>query len=127
MRPFARLRWATGRIYSKAAELVAGIRSSGEGREGQGEDAPKRRRRRVGCVGVGPLEEFHTAPAYGGDLHRADMAWATHAADRGLTLTLEQIKDELPNGRDLSKKGSRKRQLEYAERTARKAMEQSGA
>jgi hypothetical protein len=50
------------------------------------------------------------------------MAWAKHAAGRGLTL--EQIKIELLNGRDLSKKGSRKRQLEYAERTARKAMEQ---
>jgi len=38
--------------------------------------------------------------------------------------TAEQIKDELLNGRDLSKKASRKRQLEYAERTARKAVEQ---
>jgi hypothetical protein len=125
MRPFARLRSAKGRIYSKAAEFIAGIRSSDEGLEGQGEEPPKRRRRRVGRVGVRPLEEFHTAPAYGGDLHRADMAWAKHAAGRGLTL--EQIKDELLNGRDLSKKGSRRRQMEYAERTARKAIEQFGA
>jgi len=72
--------------------------------------------------GVIPLEEFHAAPTYGGDLHRADMAWAKHAA--GCGLTLEQIKAELLNGRDLSKKGSRKRQLEYVERTARKAIEQ---
>jgi hypothetical protein len=50
------------------------------------------------------------------------MAWAKHAGGSGLTL--EQIKDELLNGRDLSKKGNRKRQLEYAQRTARKAMEQ---
>ena len=50
------------------------------------------------------------------------MAWAKHGAGRGLTL--EQIKTELLNGRDLSKKGSRRRQLEYAERAARKAMEQ---
>jgi hypothetical protein len=50
------------------------------------------------------------------------MAWAKHAA--GCGLTLEQIKDELLNSRDLSKKGNRKRQLEYAERTARKALEQ---
>ncbi|MBV8359228.1 MAG: hypothetical protein JO189_15035 [Deltaproteobacteria bacterium] len=61
-------------------------------------------------MGVKPLFEFHAAPAYGGDLHRADMAWARHAAGRGLTL--EQIKDELLDGRDLGKKGSRKRQLE---------------
>ena len=120
MRPFARLRSATGRIYSKAAEFVASIRSSDEGRAGQGEEPPKLRRRRVGRVGVRPLEEFYTAPAYGGDLHRADMAWAKHAA--GCGVTLEQIKDELLNGRDLSKKGSRKRQVEYAQRTAEKAL-----
>jgi RepB DNA-primase from phage plasmid len=124
MRPFARLRSAKGRIYSKAAEFVGGIRSSNDGQEGRGEEPPKRRHRRVGHAGVRPLEEFHTALAYGGDLHRADMAWAKHAAGRGLTF--EQIRNELLNGRDLSKKGSRKRQLEYAERTARKAIDQSG-
>jgi hypothetical protein len=31
----------------------------------------------------------------------------------------------LLNGRDLAKKGSRKRQMEYAERTARKAIDQN--
>jgi hypothetical protein len=51
------------------------------------------------------------------------MAWAKHAAGR--CLTIERIKDELLNGRDLSRKGSRKRQLEYAERTARKVIEQT--
>jgi hypothetical protein len=48
-----------------------------------------------------------------------------HAARCGLTL--EQIKTELLDGRDLGKKGSRKRQVEYAERTARKAIEQFDA
>lgn len=124
MRPFARLRSATGRIYSRAGEFVAAIRSSEMRQEGQGGEPPKRLRRR-GQPGLVPLEEFHRASAYGGDLHRADMAWAKHAAGRGLTL--EQIKDELLSARDLRKKGSRKRQLEYAERTARKAIEQSGA
>jgi hypothetical protein len=36
-------------------------------------------------------------------------------------LTLEQIKGEMLNGRDLSKKGSRRRQVEYVVRTAEKA------
>jgi RepB DNA-primase from phage plasmid len=121
MRPFARLRSAIGHVYSKADEFVTGIRASSDGRIDQGEK-PRQRRRRRAHVGVKPLQEFHAAPAYGGDLHRADMAWARHAAGRGMTL--EQIKDELLNGRDLSKKGSRKRQLEYAERTARKAINQ---
>jgi hypothetical protein len=75
---------------------------------------------------VKPLREFHSDPIYGGDLHRVDMAWSKHAA--GCGLTLEQIKDELDellNGSDHGKKASRKRQVEYAERTARKAMEQT--
>ena len=122
MRPFARLRSATGRVYSMAAEFLAGIGSGSDGETGQSEQPRKRLRRRRERVGVKPLEEFHADPAYGGDLHRADMAWAKHAAGSGLTL--EQIKDELLNGRDLGKKGNRKRQLEYAERTARKAIEQ---
>ena len=37
-------------------------------------------------------------------------------------MTPEQIKDELLNGRDLSKKGSAKRKLEYVMRTTDKAL-----
>jgi len=48
------------------------------------------------------------------------MAWAKHAASCGFTL--EQIKTELLNGRDLGKKGNRKRQVEYVTRTAEKAL-----
>jgi hypothetical protein len=93
---------------------------SSNGRLGEEEGQPKRQRRRRERVGIRALEEFHSDPAYAGDLHRADMAWAKHAA--GCGLTFEQIKDELLNGRDLSKKGSRKRQVEYAQRTAEKAL-----
>jgi hypothetical protein len=121
MRPFARLRSATGRVYSQAAEFVADIKKNEE-RETIEVAEPRRRHGRRERVGVKPLKEFHSDPIYGGDLHRADMAWSKHAA--GCGLTVEQIKDELLIGRDLSKKGSRKRQLEYAERTARKAVEQ---
>lgn len=120
LRPFARLRSATGRVYSKAAEFLAGIGTSSDGQAGQGEQPRKGRRRRLAHVGVKPLAEFHADPIYGGDLHRADMAWAKHAA--GCGLTLEQIKDELLNGRDLGKKGNRKRQVEYVTRTAEKAL-----
>jgi hypothetical protein len=53
---------------------------------------------------------------YAGDLRRADWAWAKHTA--GCGLTLEQIKEALFNGRDLSKKGNHRRKLQYVERTA---------
>ena len=122
MRPFVRLRSATGRVYSKAAEFLAGIGTSCNSEVGQGEESHKQPRRHR--MGIKPLEEFHADPTYAGDLHRADMAWARHVAGHGCTM--EEIKEELLEGRDLSKKGSRKRQLEYAERTARKAIEQLG-
>jgi hypothetical protein len=79
-----------------------------------------RQRRRKERVWVKALKEFHDDAIYAGDLHRADMAWAKHAA--GCGLKLEQIRDELLNGRDLSKKGDQKRQVEYVTRTAEKAL-----
>jgi hypothetical protein len=68
------------------------------------------------------LAEFHRDPRYAGDLHRADMAWARHAA--GMGLSAAEIRAELMRARDLSKKGNLKRQREYAERTADKALRQ---
>jgi hypothetical protein len=69
---------------------------------------------------VRSLAEFHGNPRYEGDLHRADMAWALHAASRGLSE--DQIRDEILHARDLSKKGRIQRQINYAQRTAIKAL-----
>lgn len=118
-RPFARLRSATGRVYAPAGRFLTEIAESTEPVTVR-DEAPPRRRRKRRHTGIKPLSEFHADSAYGGDLHRADMAWAKHAAGRGLTL--QQIMDELLNGRDLSKKGDRKRQVEYVARTAEKAL-----
>jgi hypothetical protein len=123
LRPFARLRSAKGRVYSQAVEFLAGVGKNDESATVQGRASHERHRPRTEGEGVKPLEKFHADPIYAGDLHRADLAWATHAA--GCGLTFEQITAKLLNGRDLSKKGSRKRQIEYAERTARKALEQT--
>ena len=69
---------------------------------------------------VRSLSDFHADSRYSGDLHRADMAWALHAASRGLPE--QQIRDEILHARDLSKKGGPERQLNYARRTAIKAV-----
>lgn len=118
--PFARLRSATGRVYAQAGEFLAQVTTIDDQKPHSPAPSKPRRRRNSQRVNIRPLAQFHTDPAYGGDLHRADMAWARHAAARGLTL--DQITAELLNGRDLSKKGNRKRQLEYASRTAEKAL-----
>src|SRR5260370_13966243 len=113
-RPFARLRSATGRVYSRAAEFLADIKKNEE-RETVEVAEPRRRHGRRERVGVKPLKEFHSDPIYGRRLHRADMALAKHAA--GCGLTLEQIKEELLKRRDLGQKGNRKRPLQYTDRT----------
>jgi hypothetical protein len=66
------------------------------------------------------LSDFYGDARYGGDRHRADMAWALRAASRGLSE--QQITDEILHQRDLSKKGGPPRQLDYAARTAVKAV-----
>jgi uncharacterized protein YfiM (DUF2279 family) len=119
MRPFARLRSAKGKAYSQAAEFLAHIAEDKQDQRETVKDKQTHRRQREG-LNVKALKEFHDDAIYAGDLHRADMAWAKHAASCGMTL--EQIKDELLNGRDLSKKGNRKRQIEYVMRTTEKAL-----
>jgi hypothetical protein len=69
------------------------------------------------------LTEFHNDPRYGGDLHRADLAWARHAA--GLGLSASEIRAAIMEARDLAKKGDLRRQREYAERTVGKALRQA--
>jgi hypothetical protein len=64
LRPFARLRSATGCVYSKAAEFLAGIKTSSDGQAGQSEQPHKRPRRSKERVGVKPLGEFHSDPIY---------------------------------------------------------------
>ncbi len=119
MQPFARLHEAAGRVYSQAPEFLRTVRAemaraTSEFQTAEGEGVENR--------GLRPLAEFHGDARYDGDLHRADMAWAKHAAGHGLTA--EQIRDTILGARDLLHKGGPKRQREYAERTAEKAVRQ---
>jgi hypothetical protein len=66
------------------------------------------------------LADFHQHPRYRGDLHRADLAWASYAARHGVSAT--EIAAEICRARDLSKKGGIRRQVAYGERTAAKAI-----
>jgi len=124
LQPFARLVEASGCVYSLAPAFIAEVRAAmadiaaieaGEA-DGAGQGAPD-------LPPLRPLEEFHRDPRYGGDLHRADMAWARHAA--GMGLWAAEIRATIVQARNLSKKGNLKRQREYAERTADKAVRQA--
>ncbi len=117
--PFVRLGQWEGRIYDAAEEFLIQAKSLVE--KAVGERATRRTSRSTSSDNaICSLAEFHRNSHYDGDLHRADMAWALHAASRGLSE--RRIRDEILHARDLSKKGRIQRRINYAERTAIKAL-----
>jgi hypothetical protein len=117
--PFVLLREAAGEIFALSAEIVDTVkrRLAEETRHAKTHIATARS---SGPDELPPIEELHRDPRYGGDLHRADIAWANMAAAAGLSL--EEIRNTILNARELGHKGNRKRQLDYAARTAEKAL-----
>jgi hypothetical protein len=121
LQPFARLLEANGKTYRQAGGFLAEVRAllatetdqaGGNAEDGVGEGASE-------LPPLKPIAEFHNDIRYDGDLHRADLGWARHAAAMGLSAS--EIRAAIMDGRDLAKKGSTRRQREYAERTAAKA------
>jgi hypothetical protein len=117
--PFVRLHECDGRTYTAAPEFLEDVKSLAHNAS---VESSTRRTSAVTSNGdsVRSLSDFHADSRYSGDLHCADMAWALHAASCGLSE--QQIKDEILHARDLSKKGGAARQLDYAQRTAIKAL-----
>jgi len=117
--PYVRLRQCEGRSYEGAREFLEQVKSLSE--KALTECATQTTCRSTSKENsIRPLAEFHRSPRYDGDLHRADMAWALHAASRGLSE--QRIGDQILHARDLSKKGHVQRQVNYAVRTAIKAV-----
>jgi len=117
--PFVRLRQCEGGIYDAACAFLTEMNSLADEAAAERANVTTIRPTSNGNP-VRALTEFHCSARYNGDLHRADMAWAVHAASRGLSE--QQIRDEILRSRDLSKKGRIQRQVSYAERTANKAL-----
>src|SRR5271155_2958927 len=110
--PFVRLRGSEGRIYSAAGEFLEEVKSLADTFSIE-HTAWTRARFSSTEDSVRPLAEFHRDTRHDGDMHRADMAWAIHAASRGLPK--DQITDEILNAHDLSKKGAFRRQFDSAQ------------
>ena len=117
--PFVRLHEWDGRVYGKTDEFLGQI-SPELATAATERQACSPTTTSVSSDSIRPIAEFHGDPRYDGDLHRADMAWAIHAASRGLSP--EEIRTEIFHARDLTKKGRAERQLQYAGRTAAKAV-----
>lgn len=65
------------------------------------------------------LNDFRSDPRYGNDATREDLAYSIYALSHGVSV--EEASRNL-SGRDLSHKGTEKRQRQYVERTVNKAI-----
>jgi len=64
------------------------------------------------------IEDFRSNPSYDGDGNRIDLAYSVYALAHGVS---EAAIAKAINSRDLSKKGSQARQVDYTSRTLAKA------
>ena len=118
--PFVRLIESSGAVYPAAGKFVDSIREQCA-RE---QDARKKRDAAFVSMPVSggadkSIESFRQNPAYGGDGTRVDLAYALYALSRGASA--EEVGATI-RSRDLSHKGTERRQDDYVERTIRKAL-----
>jgi len=118
--PFVRLVESTGVVYQEAEKFVAGVREQCEReqlartkRDSAAASVPTH------CGAEKSIESFRQNAAYGGDGTRIDLAYALYALSRGVSV--EEVGAAI-RSRDLSHKGTERRQDEYVERTVRKAL-----
>jgi hypothetical protein len=118
--PFVRLVEAGGGVYPEAERCLTGVRHEVE------QQRAERERLRAQISKLGPvfpkelksIAEFRANVRYGGDGTRIDLAYAVYALSHGAS------RGEVAAAiwsRDLSHKGNERRQIEYVERTIKKA------
>jgi hypothetical protein len=117
--PFVRVQESSGRVFSQAGHFFDEVKQLAERERYECAARLQSALTRV-AMPIRSLKQFQSDPRYGGDLHRADMAWATCAALHGVPVA--EIAASIADSRDLSKKGGIARQLAYARRTAAKAI-----
>ena len=121
--PFVKIIEATGTVYSAADAFIRSVHADVEERR----HAEELRRvaptsRGLGHGDVGPLKSidaFRSDPRYAGDGSRIDLAYALYAFSRGTSQA--QVEAAIAS-RDLSHKGTERRQRDYIARTVRKAL-----
>lgn len=116
--PYVRLVAASGAAYPNADHFIAQIEKKlALDKERVSEQATKfvRNERRTMRR---TIEHFRSNPLYGGDGTRIDLAYAIYALSQGASE--EQVRAAI-RSRDLSHKGTDKRQDEYVVRTLKKA------
>ena len=121
LHPFVKLVEAGGAVYPAAGrflkEVVQGIES--RQREEQERRAVRASIYSPHIQAMKSIDVFRADPRYGGDGTRIDLAYAVYAIAHGRT---EAEVEAAIRSRDLSHKGSERRQHDYVERTIKKAL-----
>ena len=125
LHPFVKLISASGVSYPSGNEFLLQIRREVEERHRAEDERRKVFASHSRSAGgwqryFKSIDEFRNDPRYGADGTRIDLAYAIYAISHGMSAvdTAAAIRT-----RDLSHKGAEKRQMDYVERTIKKAME----
>jgi hypothetical protein len=121
--PFVRLVHTTGEVYEKAKEFLAEVEARMEAARIESErrrlqSLSNRGHDRSGAVRT--IDTFRHDGRYAGDGNRVDLAYAIYAISRGVSE--DDVRAAIAS-RDLTHKGTEKRQAEYIDRTIQKALE----
>jgi hypothetical protein len=118
--PFVLLAEHTGVAYETGEQFINGVRSRFEAEQDERRRASRSvPPRHIQATSLKSIEAFREDRRYGGDGTRVDMAYAMYALSHGVSA--EAVPAAL-RSRDLSHKGTERRQEEYVERTVRKAL-----
>ena len=118
--PFVMIREASGTVYDVADRFISEVESKLIDEKDRWAKVRHTARSRRSQRPLKGIETFRANPAYAGDGTRIDLAYAIYALSRGASV--EQLEEAI-RGRDLSHKGSAKRQADYVARTIRKAVD----
>jgi hypothetical protein len=122
--PFVHLIEARNLIYPMAAEFVGSLREHLAHEAKQQQRLHERFASSRLPLGVSlTIDDFRCDARYGGDGNRIDLAYALYALSHGVSEN--HVRSAIAS-RDLTKKGSAKRQEEYIERTVEKARSIAG-
>lgn len=116
--PFVRLTEASpSLVYSKSHSTIARARAEVEASANTTKSTRPQTFRRSGRILT--IDHFRANPRYAGDGNRIDLAYATYAVSHGVP---ESDVAAAIMTRDLSKKGTARRQADYVNRTIKKAI-----
>jgi hypothetical protein len=121
--PFVKITEATGAVYPESERFICHIRgqlAAERQRELERRSRLQANTQQLSSGDLKSIDVFRADPRYGGDGTRIDLAYAIYALSRGAT---EAKVEAALRSRDLSHKGSERRQGDYVDRTIKKALD----